>query len=350
MLINQHSHMKEVLLYKKLDNKKVQCHVCNHYCTILPGKRGICGVRENIDGKLYLLVYGKAISEAVDPIEKKPLYHFLPGTFSLSIATVGCNLRCDNCQNWQISQASKTKDYKDLNIFGEDLSPEKVIQDAKVNNCPSISYTYTEPTIFMEYALDCMKLAHKAGLKNVWVSNGYMSKETLELVSPYLDAANIDLKFFDNKTYQKNCGAKLEPILENIKEIKKRKIWLEITTLVIPTLSDHTEMFEKIAGFIKNELGTETPWHVSAFSPEISYKLQNLPATEVDTLKKAYEIGKKAGLKYVYTGNIPKLNSENTYCPKCGEMVIKRMGYIVERRDKEGKCQKCGEKLDFVLK
>lgn len=342
--------MREALLYKKLDHQKVQCHVCNHRCIILPDKRGICGVRENKDGKLYLLVYGKAVSKNVDPIEKKPLYHFLPGTLSLSIATVGCNLRCGNCQNWQISQASKTRDYKDLNIFGEDLPPNKVVLDAKANGCPSISYTYTEPTIFMDYALDCMKLGHRVGLKNVWVSNGYMSSETLELVGPYLDAANIDLKFFDHQNYLKVCGAKLEPILENLKEMKKRKIWLEITTLVIPTLSDENKMFEKIASFIKNELGAETPWHVSAFSPEISYKLQHLPATNAETLEKAYKIGKKNGLKYVYTGNIPGLDSENTYCPKCKELVIKRIGYMIERRDKNGQCPKCKEKIDLILK
>lgn len=342
--------MKEVLLYKKLKDKKVQCHVCNHYCTILPDKRGICGVRENKDGTLYFLAYAKAVAENVDPIEKKPLFHFLPGTESLSIATMGCNFRCDNCQNWQISQASKSKGYKDLNIFGEDLPPEKVISDAKANNCPSISYTYTEPTIFLEYALDCMKLAHKTGIKNVWVSNGYMSKKTLDLVSPYLDAANIDLKFFDNQSYLKVCGAKLDPILENLKEMHKRKIWLELTTLIIPTLSDSDEMFEKISRFIKDELGPEVPWHVSAFSPEISYKLQNLPATEAKTLEKAYQIGKKVGLKYVYSGNIPGMDSENTYCPKCGKIAIKRVGYTIKRLDKNGQCQHCGTNLDLILK
>lgn len=342
--------MKEALLYKKLDHQKVQCHVCNHYCTILPDKRGICGVRENKDGTLYFLAYAKAVAENVDPIEKKPLFHFLPGTQSLSIATVGCNFRCDNCQNWQISQASKSKDYKDLNIFGEDLPPEKVILDAKASGCLSISYTYTEPTIFLEYALDCMKLAHQAGIKNVWVSNGYMSKETLELVSPYLDAANIDLKFFDHKSYLKVCGAKLDPILENLKEMYQRKIWLELTTLVIPTLSDGEEMFEKIARFIKDELGPEVPWHVSAFSPEISYKLQGLPATNAKTLEEAYKIGKKIGLKYVYTGNVPGMDSENTYCPKCGTLAIKRVGYFIERKDKNGKCPKCQNNLDLILK
>jgi len=341
--------MKEALLYDKLENQKVQCHVCNHHCIILPGKRGICGVRENKEGKLYLLVYGKAISEAIDPIEKKPFFHFLPGTPSLSIATVGCNFRCDNCQNWQISQASKQTGYTDLEIMGEDLPPEKVVADAKMNNCQSIAYTYTEPTIFMDYALDCMKLAHKEKIKNVWVSNGYMSDQTLELILPYLDAINVDLKFFDNKNYQKTTGGKLDPILKNLKTLKRAGVWLEVTTLSIPTLSDSKEMFTQIAQFIKNELGPETPWHVSAFSPEISYKLQDLPPTKVETLKMAYEIGKKQCLKYVYTGNVPGLKQENTYCPKCGNMIIERFGFSIERHDKNGHCPKCNTSIDLIL-
>ncbi len=340
--------MKQALLYEKLENNKVQCHVCNHSCTILPNKRGICGVRENKDGKLFLLVYGRAISEGIDPIEKKPFFHFLPGTKSLSIATVGCNFRCENCQNWQISQASKQSGYTNLKIIGEDLPPEKVIKDAITNNCQSIAYTYTEPTIFMDYALDCMKLAHQKGIKNCWVSNGYMSDETLKLIVPYLDAINVDLKFFDNKNYQKTCGGKLDPILKNLKTLKKAGVWVEVTTLSIPTLSDSKELFSNIARFIKNELGAETPWHVSAFSPEISYKLQHLPATEVKTLKMAYEIGKNEGLKYVYTGNIPGLDSENTYCPKCGNIVIERFGFSINRLDKRGKCPKCGTNIDLI--
>jgi len=342
--------MKEALLYKKLKNNQVQCQVCNHHCTILAGQRGTCGVRENKDGKLYLLVYGKAISEAIDPIEKKPFFHFLPGTPSLSIATVGCNFRCDNCQNWQISQASKQVGYTDLKIEGEELLPKKVVSDAKENNCQSIAYTYTEPTIWMDYALACMKLAKKENIKNIWVSNGYMSDQTLELILPYLDAINVDLKFFDNKTYQKNCGAKLDPILNNLKTLKKAGVWIEVTTLSIPTLSDSKYTFSKIAKFIYKELGDETPWHVSAFSPGISYKLQNLPSTEVSTLQMAYDIGKKQGLKYVYTGNVPGLDSENTFCPKCGNMVIERLGFSIQRYDKNGNCPKCQNKINLVLK
>ncbi len=340
--------MKEAILYEKLEDKKVQCRVCNHYCTILPNKRGICGVRENKDGELFFLVYGKAISEGIDPIEKKPFFHFLPGTKSLSIATVGCNFRCENCQNWQISQASKQSGYTDLEIIGEDLPAEKVIKDAIKNNCQSIAYTYTEPTIFVDYALDCMKLAHKKGLKNVWVSNGYMSDETLKLIIPYLDAINVDLKFFDNKNYQKICGGKLDPILKNLKMLKNNSVWVEVTTLAIPTLSDDPETFNKIASFIKNKLGSETPWHISAFSPEISYKMQHIPPTEIATLKTAYTIGKKVGLKYVYTGNVPGLDSEHTYCPKCNAVVIERLGFRTDRHDHDGNCPDCNSSVDLI--
>ena len=292
--------MKEVYLYKKLKDKRVQCQNCAHYCVIEQGKRGICGVRENIDGKLYALNYGKAIACNIDPIEKKPLYRFLPGTQSLSIATVGCNFRCANCQNWEISQAPKPK----KEILGEDLSPKEIVKIAKENNLPSISYTYTSPSIFSEYALDTMKLAKKQGIKNVWVSNGFWSKELFEMISPFLDAANIDLKSFDDAFYQKYCGGRLQPVLDTLKRIKQEKIWLEVTTLVIPGLTDSKEMFENIANFIKNELGAEVPWHISRFSGAISWKLQHLPNTPIETLKKAERIGKQSGLKYIYLGNI----------------------------------------------
>ncbi|MCK4453778.1 AmmeMemoRadiSam system radical SAM enzyme [Candidatus Parcubacteria bacterium] len=337
--------MKEAYLYKKLKNKIVQCRNCAHYCVIEQGKRGICGVRENIDGKLYALNYGKAIACNIDPIEKKPLFHFLPGTQSLSIATVGCNFRCANCQNYDISQMPQLTG----KIEGEDLSPEEIVKIAKENNLPSIAYTYTSPTIFSEYALDTMKLAKKQGIKNVWVSNGFWSKELFDLISPYLDAANIDLKGFSDEFYIKYCGGLLQPVLDTLKRLKGKNIWLEVTTLVIPTLTDSKEMFENIANFIKNELGIETPWHISQFSGTISWKLQHLPDTSVETLKMAFEIGKKAGLKYVYTGNVPGLESENTYCPKCGTLAIERLGYTIKRFDKNGKCAKCEEDLNLIL-
>lgn len=338
--------MKESYLYKKLENKKVQCNTCSHRCVIAPENFGVCGVRKNIDGKLFALNYGKAISESIDPIEKKPFFHFLPGTHSLSVATVGCNLRCGNCQNWQISQLVKTD--KSMLDVGQNLSPEEIVADAVKNKCPSISYTYTEPTIFLEYALDTMKLSKEKNIKNTWVSNGFMSNETLEMIAPYLDAANVDLKSFDDEFYKTACGARVEPILENLKRMKKTGIWIEITTLIIPTLSDNKKMLEKIAKFIFNNLGSETPWHISAFSGEISYKMRNIPDTPIETIHKACDIGKKAGLKYVYAGNIPGNSKENTYCPKCGELAIERIGFYIKRFDRDGKCEKCGESLDII--
>jgi len=350
--------MKEAYLYKKLKDKKVQCQNCAHYCVIPPSKhrkinthsieggRGICGVRENIDGKLYALNYGKAIACHIDPIEKKPFFHFLPGSYSLSIATVGCNFVCKNCQNWDISQAPKP----DKPVLGDELPPEEIVKIALKNKLPSISYTYTEPSIFSEYALETMKLAKKEGLKNNWVTNGFLSKELLEIISPYLDAANVDLKGFTEEFYQGNCGGRLQPVLDTAKLMKKSGVWVEITTLVIPTLSDSEKMFREIAKFIYNELGPETPWHISQFSGAISWKLQHLPDTSVETLEMAWKIGNETGLKYVYTGNVPGLPSEDTFCPKCKTVCIDRTNYIIHRRDKAGKCPKCGQDLDLILK
>ncbi len=283
--------MKEALLYKKLTGRKVQCQACAHYCLISPGQRGICRVRKNRDGKLYSLVYGKAIAVNIDPIEKKPLYHFLPNTYTYSMATVGCNFRCANCQNWQISQA---------NQGGQNLTPKEIVQEALNSHCPSISYTYTEPTIFLEYALETMKLAKEKGLKNIWVTNGFMSPQTLKLIIPYLDAANVDLKSFEESFYQKYCAGRLKPVLENLKALKKNGIWLEITTLIIPGLTDQEKMLKKIGQFIKKELGPETPWHISRFFPEVSWKMKKLPATPLESIEKAQQIGLKTGLKYVY--------------------------------------------------
>ncbi len=338
--------MKESYLYKKLKEGKVQCRTCSHYCVLTSGERGICGIRKNIDGKLYALNYGKIVAANIDPIEKKPLFHFLPGSYSLSIATVGCNFICANCQNYDISQGFKGA----KKIPGEDLSPEEIVKTALKNNLPSISYTYVEPTIFLEYGLDTMKLAKKAGLKNVWVSNGFMSPESAKLVIPYLDANNIDIKGFSDEFYKEVCGGRLKPVLDTARQMKKSGVWVEITTLVIPTLSDNKEMFRGIAKFIKDDLGPETPWHISQFSGAISWKLQHLPDTSVETLKMAYKIGKEACLKYVYTGNVPGLPSEDTICPKCGTLAINRIGYSIKRRDKNGKCPKCGEDLNLVLK
>lgn len=336
----------KVYLYKKLGEKKVQCLICGHKCVILPGKLGICMVRENKDGILFATNYGKIIARHIDPIEKKPFFHFLPGTAAYSIAAVGCNLACKNCQNWDISQALKIHAHD--KIIGENLTPEEIVKKARNHNCPSIAYTYTEPTIFLEFALDTMKIAKKNGLKNVWVSNGFMTEESAKLVIPYLDANNIDIKGFSEEFYRQNCGARLQPVLDTAKLMKKSGVWVEITTLAIPGMSDSEEMFRNIAKFIKEELGAETPWHISQFSGAISWKLQDLPKTPVETLKMAYRIGKEAGLKYVYTGNVPGLSFEDTLCPQCGALVINRFGYSIKRLDKNGKCPKCGEDLNLI--
>ena len=300
--------MKECLLYKKLKNGKVQCRTCNHCCVIENGQVGKCGVRQNKNGALFSLVYGQPCAINIDPIEKKPLYHFLPGTKTLSIATVGCNFTCHACQNHQISQIGKGLGFT---TFNKEIAPEKIVEMALGSKCPSISYTYTEPTVFLEYAFDIMKIAKQTGLKNIWVSNGFFSPQTFELILPHLDAANIDLKSFDDKFYQKYCGGRLAPILKNLKKLKqapstssRQAVWLEVTTLVIPTLNDSPTIFEKIAEFIANDLGPEIPWHISRFSPEISWKLKHLPATPLATLETAYEISQKYGLKNVHLGNV----------------------------------------------
>lgn len=298
--------MKEAYFYKKLEGDKAQCQTCSHYCLLNNGQSGKCNVRINQNGVIYSLVYGKPCAIHIDPIEKKPLYHFLTGTKTLSIATYGCNFCCSSCFNWQISQASQEL-LANLNNLPK-ITPEKIIETAKDNNLPSISYTYTEPTIFLEYALDIMKLAQVNGIKNIWVSNGFFSKEALAAIAPYLDAANIDLKSFDEEFYQQYCSGNLKPVLENIKALRNNKIHLEITTLIIPGLNDKPKNLEKIANFIKNELGKDTPWHISKFFAESSYKLNDYPDTSDEALLCAKEIGKKAGLAYIHIGNASGLD------------------------------------------
>lgn len=294
--------MKECLLYQK-SGDYTQCLTCNHRCRIAPYKTGLCGVRENQQGKLVNLTYGRLIAENLDPIEKKPLFHFLPGTESLSIASIGCNFRCLWCQNDDISQPTKGELSRDeiMNKIGFEMTPEKIVADAKKAHAPSISYTYTEPTIFLEFALDCMKLAQKAGLKNIWVSNGYFTRETLDLISPYLDAINIDLKGFSEENYQKYSGANLQPVLDNIKEVYARKIHLEVTTLIIPGVNDDDKQLSDISYFL-SRISSDIPWHISRFFP--AYKMLGTQITPIETLNKAEAIGKKTGLKNIHLGNI----------------------------------------------
>ncbi len=335
--------MKEAMLYSPLEDGKVQCILCNHRCTISPSKRGLCGVRENREGKLYTLVYGRAISLNVDPIEKKPIFHLYPGSTSFSIATVGCNFRCLQCQNHEISQMPRDGDKP---IEGSEVSPSKILSLAKQYRCQSISYTYTEPTIYFEYAFEIARQAHQGGIKNIFVTNGYMTEEALKTIQPYLDAANVDLKSFRGKFYKDVCGAKLKPVLENLKLMRQMGIWVEITTLVIPTLNDSDQEFEEIAQFIVS-LGREVPWHISAFYP--TYKMLDIPRTPASALHRAREIGTKAGLRYVYCGNIPGEEGEDTFCPHCGRRVIERIGFRVAKNDVvNGECRHCHGKIDGI--
>lgn len=338
--------MPEAKFYKKLNNLTVACRLCHQACLIKNNSAGVCRVRKNVNGKLFSLVYGYPVALNVDPIEKKPLFHFQPGSLSYSLGALGCNFKCANCQNWDISQAVDiTPLAKGKNLIW--LEPEKIVSAALANDCSSISYTYNEPTIFTEYALDIMKLARAAGLKNVWVSNGYMSDQCLEAIIPYLDAINVDLKSMDPEFYRKNCGAKLPPVLENLKTLKKSGARLEITTLIIPGLSDDYEMLKKMAEFIAGELGADVPWHVAKFSPVISWKLKKTCQTAAETIFKICDIGKNVGLKYVYAGNLPGDDRENTYCPACGQLAISRFGYEIVRRDKRGRCAYCDKNLDI---
>jgi len=333
--------MHEAMFWEKAEEGKVRCALCRFRCLIGDGQRGICGVRENHGGVLHTLVYGRSIAENVDPIEKKPLFHFLPGSLSFSIATAGCNFRCLHCQNYEISQLPHTR----RDIPGRDLPPAEIVRRARASGCRSISYTYTEPTIFYEYAYDTAVLAKEAGLGNVFVSNGYITPEALEKISPFLDAANIDLKGFSEKFYREVAGATLAGVLDSLKVYKRLGIWTEVTTLVIPGHNDSEADLRGVARFIAGELGPETPWHVTAFYP--TYRMLDRPPTPADTLRRARQIGIEAGLRYVYEGNIPGEAGENTLCYACGRTLIERRGFRlgkVELRD--GRCGFCTAPID----
>jgi pyruvate formate lyase activating enzyme len=333
--------MKEAMFYEKLDEKKVRCFLCAHHCQIRDGKRGICYVRKNIDGTLYSLVYGKVISMHIDPIEKKPLFHFLPASTSFSLAAVGCNFRCEHCQNFEISQYPKEHE----DIPGNPVTPEDVVEAAARNGCESISYTYTEPTIFFEFAYDCAKLAREKGIKNVFVSNGYTTPEATRVIAPYLDGNNIDLKGNDD-FYKKLCGARVGPVKETIRLMKELGVWVEVTTLIIPDYNDSEEDLREIAGFIAS-VNPAIPWHVTQFYP--TYKLTDKPRTPLKTLRRARDIGAEAGLKYVYEGNVPGEGGENTYCPTCRELLVGRFGFSIgEIKIREAKCPKCGAEIEGV--
>ena len=335
--------IQEAMLYRSLDEKKVACDLCHHRCQIAPSKFGICGVRQNMDGKLFSLVYGEIIAAHVDPIEKKPLYHYLPGSKAFSVATIGCNFRCPFCQNWQISQRSKRKE---AGLASQFYSPDEIVRAAKEQSCQSISYTYTEPTIYFELAYDTAKLAKKEGLGNSFVTNGYMTPEALETINPYLDACNVDLKSFSDRFYKKLCKARLEPVLDSIRHMKRLGIFVEITTLVVPGQNDSDEELTLIARFIAG-VDPEIPWHISRYHPD--FKFDSVPSTPVQTLRKAYEIGKREGLDYIYIGNVAG-ESEDTFCPRCGKSLIKRRVYeVCTNKLKKGTCSFCGFKISGVF-
>lgn len=331
--------MKEAKFYEKLENKKVQCKLCARNCIILDRKRGSCRVRENIKGKLYSLVYGKAVSVSIDPIEKKPLFNFMPGTSILSLCTVGCNLHCKFCQNDDISQP--------IDIIGEETSPKEIVDSAIKYKTPSIAYTYTEPTIFYEYAYDIMKLASKKNIKNVFVTNGFINKEPLEEIAPYLNAANVDLKAFSDEFYRKlSLIHSYKPVLKTIKRMHNLGIHVEITNLLIPTWNDNPKQIRKLVKWVYN-LDKNIPLHFSIFHP--CYKLEDVPPTPLETLERAYKIAKKIGMNYVYLGNVSDTEKTNTYCPKCKEILIIRHGnQLIDNRLKKNKCFKCNETIPIV--
>jgi pyruvate formate lyase activating enzyme len=337
--------MIEARFYEKVEDQKTQCHLCAHECKIDPGKWGICHVRQNREGTLYSLVYGRIIAENVDPIEKKPLFHFLPGSRSYSIATIGCNFMCMHCQNYDISQYPRRHEGR---IIGEARTPQQIVDSALASRSSSISYTYTEPTIFMEFAQDVGKLALERGLRNVFVSNGFMTEASAQALAGFVAADNIDLKSFRDDFYRKICKARLQPVLDTIERLKKLGVWLEVTTLVIPGLNDSDEELTQIANFVK-DVGVDIPWHVSAFYP--THEMLDRPRTPPATLLKARDIGLKAGLRYVYTGNIPGQGGESTSCYQCGELLIDRLGYSIRGFIlKDGKCPKCQAEIDGVWK
>ncbi len=321
-------------------SKKVQCELCPRRCILGPGQRGECRARENIDGELVSLVYGNPCAVHIDPIEKKPLFHVLPGSSIFSIATAGCNLHCRFCQNWEISQRTpeETDNY--------DLPPDRVVAEARQNNCRSIAYTYSEPIIFYEYMYDTSERAHQQGMKNIMVTAGYINEGPLRELCPVIDAANVDLKG-DREYYRKVCRGTLPPVLRTLEVMKELGVWVEITNLIVPTLNDSPEQIKWLVGWIYDHLGADVPLHFSRFHP--MYKLRNLPPTPVETLKLARKIALDKGLHFVYTGNVPGLPGENTFCPNCGKKVIGRVGYrILENNLKNGRCGSCGHLIPGI--
>jgi pyruvate formate lyase activating enzyme len=338
--------IQPALLARPLHQGYIQCTACEHWCAIAPGEAGRCGVRRNLHGRLQLVVYGTAMAAHVDPIEKKPLHHFLPGSEVLSIGTVGCNLTCTWCQNWELSQ---WKDFDpDTDFIGQEWPPETLVATACRDGIPSLAFTYNEPAIYVEYALDTAQLAASQGIHCIFVSSGFETLQAIDRLAPYLSAANIDLKAFAPATYRRHCGARVEPVLRNIRHlVEQTGIWTEVTTLVIPGLNDGDDELRAIAEFLVS-VSPDLPWHVSGFIPH--YQMHDRPPTPAATLRRAWEIGRRAGLHYVYTGNIwgsHQLDGcSDTLCPQCETLLIERAGYQVRPRWLEpGQCHNCGTTL-----
>ena len=329
--------MHPAALWKALPDGRVSCRLCSHFCRIDAGRRGLCGVRENHDGALYTLVYDRVAAANLDPIEKKPLYHFLPGTTTFSFGTMGCNLSCSFCQNYSLSQPPR----QGKAIAGERASPADLVAAARRSGAASVSYTYSEPTIFFELMADTADLARAAGLKNILVSNGFQSRQCLNALDGRIDAANIDLKAMRPDFYERICGAKLAPVLKNLVRIRELGWWLEVTTLLIPGVNDSTGELSELAGFLARELGVDTPWHISRFHPD--FAMRDRPPTPPESLARAYDLGREAGLRYVYVGNVPDQERSTTFCPNCGERLIERQGMGLQAaRTAGGRCSSCG--------
>jgi pyruvate formate lyase activating enzyme len=334
--------MKEVRHYRKLDGGNVSCYTCAHRCTVAEGRRGVCGVMENRGGVLYSLVYGRAVAMHADPIEKKPLFHFHPGSSAFSVATVGCNMRCLNCQNSDISQMPR--DHR--RIEGSDVPPEAIVRAAIDSGSRILSFTYTEPAVFFDYALDTALIAVRHGMENTFVTNGYFTEETVRAAAPVLHAANVDLKAFRDETYRNVCGASLQPVLESIRLLKNLGVWIEITTLLIPGVNDSEEELVSIARFI-HSVDPGIPWHISRFYPQ--YRMTDRPSTPVESIRRARAIGREAGLRFVYAGNVPGDEGENTSCWNCGGVLVERRGFqVASNRIRDGHCPDCGKVQDGV--
>jgi len=336
--------LKEAVLWEPVEDKKVRCRLCAFRCLIGEGKLGHCCVRRNVGGTLYSLNYDKVCAANPDPIEKKPLFHFQPGSTSYSIATMGCNFQCEFCQNWQISQAALGGG----EIDGQALTAQQIVAGALRSGCRSIAYTYTEPTVFMELCADCGRLAREKGLTNVFVSNGYMTREAIDFAAGWLDAINVDLKAFSDDYYRRLCKARLQPVLDTIAYIVcHTDIWIEVTTLLIPGENDSEEELKQLADFLVRQAGPDVPWHISRFYPQ--YRMADTPPTPTATLERAWLIGRDAGLRYVYVGNVPGNHSESTFCPQCGQVAVARAGYQVGRvRVRDGRCDRCGAAIAGV--